>query len=90
MLVRHHKLWDGKVCCDTQMKHDIFFGEPVKMFVCRKIYFFVDKMDGTVMNTLDDLTDAVNYVLGEFGMPLRKQDEYRRFFGNGIRLVLRW
>ena len=47
-------------------------------------------MDGTVMNTLDDLTDAVNYVLGEFGMPLRKQDEYRRFFGNGIRLVLRW
>ena len=47
-------------------------------------------MDGTVMNTLDDLTDAVNYALGEFGMPLRKQDEYRRFFGNGIRLVLRW
>ena len=47
-------------------------------------------MDGTVMNTLDDLTDAVNYVLGEFGMPFRKQDEYRRFFGNGIRLVLRW
>ena len=45
-------------------------------------------MDGTVMNTLDDLTDAVNYVLGEFGMPLRKQDEYRRFFGNGIRFAL--
>ena len=31
-------------------------------------------MDGTVMNTLDDLTDAVNFVLGEFGMPLRKHN----------------
>ena len=42
-------------------------------------------MDGTVLDTLDDLTDSVNHVLRLFNMPPRKKDEYRRFFGNGIR-----
>ena len=45
-------------------------------------------MDGTVMNTLDDLTDSVNHVLREFGMSPRNSDEYRSFFGNGIRYAL--
>ena len=41
-------------------------------------------MDGTVLNTLDDLTDAVNYVFSKFDLPPRSQEEYRKFFGNGI------
>ena len=41
-------------------------------------------MDGTVLNTLDDLTDAVNYVFSKFDLPPRGQEEYRWFFGNGI------
>ena len=41
-------------------------------------------MDGTVLNTLDDLTDAVNYVFSKFDLPPRSRDEYRKFFGNGI------
>ena len=41
-------------------------------------------MDGTVLNTLDDLTDAVNYVFSQFDLPPRSQEEYRKFFGNGI------
>lgn len=45
-------------------------------------------MDGTVLNTLEDLTASVNHVLTEFGMPLRSASEYRRFFGNGIRYAL--
>ncbi|MCR4897014.1 MAG: HAD family hydrolase [Lachnospiraceae bacterium] len=45
-------------------------------------------MDGTVLNTLEDLTDAVNYVLERFGMPLRTLEEYRRFFGSGIRVAI--
>ncbi len=45
-------------------------------------------MDGTVLNTLDDLTDSVNYVLDRFGMPTRTREDYRRFFGNGIRHAL--
>ncbi len=45
-------------------------------------------MDGTVLNTLDDLADSVNYVLAKFGMPERRPDEYRQFFGNGIKHAL--
>ncbi len=41
-------------------------------------------MDGTVLNTLDDLTDAVNYVFSKFDLPPRSMEEYRKFFGNGI------
>ena len=45
-------------------------------------------MDGTVLDTLEDLTTAVNHVLSEFDMPERTMEEYRRFFGNGIRYAL--
>ena len=46
-------------------------------------------MDGTVLDTLHDLTDSVNYVLARYGMPARSADEYRQFFGNGIRYAVR-
>lgn len=45
-------------------------------------------MDGTVLDTLDDLTDSVNHVLAIRRMPLRTREEYRQFFGNGIRYAL--
>ena len=45
-------------------------------------------MDGTVLNTLEDLTSSVNYVLDQFGMPKREENEFRQFFGNGIRYAL--
>ena len=54
-----------------------------------KINTVIFDMDGTVLDTLDDLTDSVNYVLDKFGMPRRTKDEYRRFFGNGIEFALR-
>ncbi|MCR5823652.1 MAG: HAD family hydrolase [Lachnospiraceae bacterium] len=41
-------------------------------------------MDGTILNTLDDMTVACNYTLGRMGMPLRTIDEIRMFVGNGI------
>ena len=46
-------------------------------------------MDGTVLNTLDDLTASVNYVLSRYDMPTRTTEEYRRFFGNGIKYALK-
>ncbi len=46
-------------------------------------------MDGTVLNTLDDLTDAVNHVFSMFGLPARDKADYRRFFGNGIGYAMR-
>lgn len=38
-------------------------------------------MDGTVLNTLEDLMVSVNYVLSEFNMPCHKIEEYRMFLG---------
>ena len=52
--------------------------------VMHKITTIIFDMDGTVLNTLDDLTDSVNYVFSKFGLPARRRDEYRQFFGNGI------
>jgi phosphoglycolate phosphatase len=42
-------------------------------------------MDGTILNTLDDLTDALNHSLTVCGYPQRSREEVRRFLGNGIR-----
>ena len=41
-------------------------------------------LDGTILNTLDDLCDSVNFALYAFSMPLRTLDEVRAFVGNGI------
>ncbi len=41
-------------------------------------------MDGTVLDTLEDLTDASNYVLKKHGYPERSIDEIRCFVGNGL------
>lgn len=41
-------------------------------------------LDGTLLDTLDDLWDACNYALSAVGEPLRTREEVRRFVGNGI------
>ena len=40
-------------------------------------------LDGTLLDTLADLTDATNYALSRFGFPERTQAEIRSFVGNG-------
>lgn len=42
-------------------------------------------LDGTLLNTLEDLTDATNYALGCFGCPSRSLGEIRRIVGNGAK-----
>ena len=41
-------------------------------------------LDGTLLNTLDDLAAAVNFALETCGYPRRTTDEVRRFVGNGV------
>ena len=41
-------------------------------------------LDGTLLDTLDDLSDAVNIALTAFGLPPRTRDEVRSFVGDGI------
>lgn len=45
-------------------------------------------LDGTLLNTLEDLADAVNYVMAENGYPTRTLEEIRHFVGNGIRRLM--
>jgi phosphoglycolate phosphatase len=46
-------------------------------------------MDGTLLNTLDDLWAAVNYALRQEGMPERTLEEVRTFVGNGVEKLMR-
>lgn len=41
-------------------------------------------MDGTILNTLEDLADSTNYALRKHGLPERTLEEVRTFVGNGI------
>lgn len=45
-------------------------------------------LDGTLLNTLEDLTDSTNYALRTCGFPERTLEEVRRFVGNGIRKLI--
>ncbi len=42
-------------------------------------------MDGTTLDTLEDLLGALNHTLGRFGFPLHDLREMRGYVGNGIR-----
>lgn len=46
-------------------------------------------LDGTLLNTLDDLATATNAALAHHGLPGRTTDEVRRFVGNGIHNLIR-
>lgn len=45
-------------------------------------------LDGTLLDTLDDLADAVNEALVTYGYPKRTREEVRQFVGNGVRLLM--
>ncbi|MCI5856234.1 MAG: HAD-IA family hydrolase [Agathobacter sp.] len=45
-------------------------------------------LDGTLLYTLQDLADAVNYALRKHHMPERTLEEVRQFVGNGVELLM--
>ena len=45
-------------------------------------------LDGTLLNTLEDLADAVNFVMRANQYPERTIEEVRHFVGNGIRRLM--
>lgn len=50
---------------------------------------FIFDLDGTLLDTLLDLANAVNYAMRSMGYPERSVDEVRSFIGNGIRMLIR-
>ena len=45
-------------------------------------------MDGTILDTIEDLVQAVNFALSECGFEKRTTDEVTRFLGNGARRLI--
>lgn len=46
-------------------------------------------LDGTLIDSLDDLADAANAALTEAGFPAHPVEDYRDFVGNGIETLIR-
>ena len=51
------------------------------------MYGILFDLDGTLLDTLDDLVDSVNYALAQHGHPPRTKDEIRSFIGNGAAVL---
>ena len=49
---------------------------------------FIFDLDGTLLNTLDDLAASVNYALRTYGMPEHSLEDVRQFVGNGVRKLM--
>ncbi len=54
----------------------------------KKYTTIVFDLDGTLLNTLEDLTNSVNYALSQMGYPARTLDEVRLMVGNGVRTLM--
>ncbi|MBN2745191.1 MAG: HAD family hydrolase [Bacteroidales bacterium] len=49
--------------------------------------FYIFDLDGTLLNSLPDIANAVNEALIKFGLPVYQVDKYRFFVGNGIKVL---
>lgn len=48
---------------------------------------FIFDLDGTLLDTLDDLAYTTNLVLREFGFPVHETEQYRYLVGNGLKAL---
>ena len=42
-------------------------------------------LDGTLLNTLDDLANAANHTLAKYNLPTHETEKYKYFVGNGMK-----
>lgn len=66
------------------MKNEILKNGECK--IMKKAIVF--DLDGTLLNTLEDLCDSVNFALEKHGYPKRSLEETRRFVGNGVHKLM--
>ncbi|WP_024831426.1 HAD family hydrolase [Ruminiclostridium josui] len=46
-------------------------------------------LDGTLINSLEDLADSANEVLNKYGFKTHPTDSYKKFVGNGVRNLIK-
>lgn len=54
----------------------------------KRINTIIFDLDGTLLDTLEDLKTAVNYALSTCNMPVRTLEEIRQFVGNGVKKLM--
>ena len=45
-------------------------------------------LDGTLLNTLEDLTNSTNFALEQFGFPTKTVEQVRTYVGNGVEKLI--
>lgn len=53
-----------------------------------KITSIIFDLDGTLLDTIDDLADSTNQVLQGFNFPVHSVQSYKLFVGNGLRTLI--
>ena len=56
--------------------------------IMREIKYIIFDMDGTLLDSLTDLQNTLNYCFKEEGFPERNYQEVRSFVGNGLRTLI--
>lgn len=54
----------------------------------KPIRLIIFDLDGTLVNTLEDITHSVNFTLGRLGRPLLHLDTVRQYVGDGMEMLL--
>lgn len=54
----------------------------------KKFNAIIFDLDGTLVNSINDLADAMNFVLKANKLPTHNTETYKRFVGNGIRKLV--
>lgn len=49
---------------------------------------YIFDLDGTLLDTLNDLAASVNYAMRTHGLPEHSTEAVRRFVGNGVRMLM--
>jgi phosphoglycolate phosphatase len=47
-------------------------------------------LDGTLLDTLEDLANSMNHVLKSQGLPIHDKEKYKYFVGNGMYNLILW
>jgi len=62
-----------------------FYYQNSKQLMYKLIIF---DLDGTLLDTIEDLANSVNYALEQFCFPTHKSEDYLFFIGNGVNKLI--
>ncbi len=56
--------------------------------IMQKLYAAAFDLDGTLLDSLEDLAEAGNHALQRFGYPVHPVSAYRKFVGSGLKMLV--